>query len=91
MGNYLPIDSMLERKAKTRPVSSGSIQRVISALYKNNRGIIPCEITHSKYESLPIAHIVSTQSVHPMRFHNPEYQPPVTSGSRLTGCTNFVN
>ena len=29
--------------------------------------------------------------VHPMRFHNPEYQPPVTSGSRVTGCTNFVN
>ena len=24
-----------------------------------------------------------------MRFHNPEYQPPVT-GSRVTGCTNFV-
>jgi hypothetical protein len=23
--------------------------------------------------------------------HKPEYQPPVTSGSRVTGCTNFVN
>ena len=24
-----------------------------------------------------------------MRVHNPEYQPPVTSGSRVTGCINF--
>ena len=53
--------------------------------------VIPCEITHSKNESLPIVFILSTQSVHPMRFHNPEYQPPVTSGSRGTGCTDFVN
>ena len=30
-------------------------------------------------------------SVGPIRVHNPEYQPPVTSGSRVTGCTNFVN
>ena len=53
--------------------------------------VIPCEITHSKNESLPIVFILSTQSVHPMRVHNPEYQPPVTSGSRVTGCANFVN
>ena len=50
-----------------------------------NFRVIPCEITHSKNESLPIVFIRSTQSVHPMRFHNPEYQLPVTS------CTNFVN
>ena len=42
--------------------------------------VIRCEITHSKNESLPI---VFTQSVHPMRVYNPEYQPPVTSGSRV--------
>ena len=54
-------------------------------------GVIPCEITHSKNESLPIVFILITQSVHPMRVHNPEYQPPVTSGSRVTGCANFVN
>ena len=53
--------------------------------------VIPCEITHSKNESLPIFFILSTQSVHPMRVHNPEYQPPVTSGSIVTGCANFVN
>ena len=53
--------------------------------------VILCEITHSKKKSLPIVFILSTQSVHPMIFHNPEYQPPVTSGSRETGCTNFVN
>ena len=53
--------------------------------------VIPCEITHSKNESLPIVFIFSTQRVHPMRFYNPEYQPPVTSGSRVTGLTNFVN
>ena len=52
--------------------------------------VIPCEITHSKNESLLIVFILSTQSVHPMRVHNPEYQPPVTSGSRVTGCANFV-
>ena len=52
--------------------------------------VIPCEISHSKNESLPIVFIRCTQSVHPMRFHNPEYQPPVTSGSRVIGCTNFV-
>ena len=40
----------------------------------------------SKNESLPIVFILSTQIVHPMRAHNPEYQPPWTSGSRLTGC-----
>ena len=54
-------------------------------------GVIPCEITHAKNESLPIVFILSTQSVHPMRVHNPEYQPPVTSGSRVTGYANFVN
>ena len=27
----------------------------------------------------------------PIREHNPEYQPPVTSGFRVTGCTKFVN
>ena len=53
--------------------------------------VIPCEITHSKNESLPIVFILSTQSVHPMRVHNPEYQPLVTSGSRVIGCANFVN
>ena len=47
--------------------------------------------SHSKNESLLIVFILSTQSDHPMRFHNPEYQPPVTSGSRETGYTNFVN
>ena len=30
-------------------------------------------------------------SVGPMRVHTPEYQPPVTSGSRVTERTNFVN
>ena len=49
---------------------------------------IPFEITHSKNG---IFFIVITQSVHPMRVHNAEYQPPVTSGSRVTGCANFVN
>ena len=49
------------------------------------------EITHSKNESLLIVFILSTQSVLTMQFHNPEFQPPVTSGSRVTGCTNFVN
>ena len=53
--------------------------------------LIPCEITHSKNASLPIVFILSTQSVHPMRVHNPEYQPPVTSGPRVTECANFVN
>ena len=52
---------------------------------------IPCEITHSKKGSLPIVFILSTQSVHPMRVHNPEFKPPVTSGSRVTGCANIVN
>ena len=32
-----------------------------------------------------IVFILSTQSVHPMKLHNPEYQAPVTSGSRETG------
>ena len=53
--------------------------------------VILCEITHSKNESLPIVFILSTLSAHPMRFHNPEYQPPMTSGSRVKGCKNFVN
>ena len=53
--------------------------------------VIPCEITHSKNESLPIVFILSTQSVHPMRVHNTEYHTPMTSGSRVTGCANFVN
>ena len=51
-------------------------------IFNQYRGI-PCEITHSKNESLPIVFIISTQSVNPMRYHNPEYQPPVTSGSRF--------
>ena len=34
---------------------------------------------------------VKYNSIGPMRVHNPEYQPPVTSGSRVTGCANFVN
>ena len=54
-------------------------------------GVIPCEITHSKNASLTIVFILSTQSVHAMRVHNPEYQPPVTSGSSVTGCANLVN
>ena len=53
--------------------------------------VIPCEITHSKNELLLIVFILSTQSVHPMRVHNPEYQSAVTSGSRVRGCVNFVN
>ena len=48
-----------------------------------NWWVIPCEITN---ESLPIVFILSTQSVHPIRFHNSEYQPPVTFGSRVTWC-----
>ena len=56
-----------------------------------NFRVIQCEITHSKNESLPIVFIRRTQSEHPMRFLNPEYQPPVTFGSRETGYTNFVN
>ena len=47
--------------------------------------VIPCEITHSNNESLPIVFILSTQSVHSMRFHNPEYQPPVTLEPEVTG------
>ena len=31
-----------------------------------------------------IAFILSTQIEHPMRGYNPEYQPPVTSGSSVT-------
>ena len=58
---------------------------------RSSFGVIPCEITHSKNGSPPIVFILSTQSIHPMRVHNPEYQPPVTSGSRVTGCTNLVN
>ena len=27
----------------------------------------------------------------PIIVHNSEYQPPVTYGSRVTGCTKFVN
>ena len=56
-----------------------------------------CRCSHSmwnhtlKNESNPIVFILSTQSVHPMRVHNPEYQSPVTSGFRVTGCANFVN
>ena len=53
----------------------------------SNGRVIPYEITHSKNESLLIVFILSTQSVHPMRVHNPEYQPPVTSGSRVTGVS----
>ena len=56
--------------------------------FKKSIRVFPCEITHSKNESLPNVFI---QSVHPMRVHNPEYKPPVTSGSRVTGCVNFVN
>ena len=52
-----------------------------------HKGVIPCKIIHSKNESLPIVFILSTQSAHPMRVHNPEYQPPVTSGSSVTGWT----
>jgi hypothetical protein len=47
--------------------------------------VIRCEITHSKNESLPIVFILSTQRVHPMRVHNPEYQPPVTLEPEVTG------
>ena len=52
---------------------------------------------HSKWNHTPkkgtnpIDFILSTQSGHPMRVHNPEYKPPGTSGSRVTGCTNFGN
>ena len=34
---------------------------------------------------------VKYTSIGPIRVHNTEYQPPVTSGSRITGCANFVN
>ena len=30
-------------------------------------------------------------SICSIKVHIPEYQPPVTSDSRITGCTNFVN
>ena len=33
---------------------------------------------------------VKYTSIGSIRVHNPEYQPPVTSSSRETGCTNFV-
>ena len=66
------------------------ITRAADFFFVNGR-VIPCEITHSKNGSPPIVFILSTQSIHPMRVHNPEYQPPVTSGSRVTGCTNLVN
>ena len=35
--------------------------------------VISCEITHSKNESLTIVFIRRTQSVHPMRFYNPQF------------------
>ena len=34
---------------------------------------------------------VQYASIGPIRVYNPEYQPPVTSGSRVTGFTNFIN
>ena len=53
--------------------------------------VIPCEITHSKNESQKMntfrlfSYLVhKVYNVHPIRFHNPEYQPPVTSGFRVT-------
>ena len=42
-------------------------------LYTIGKRVIPCEIKHSKNESLPIVFILSTESVHSMRVHNPEY------------------
>ena len=39
----------------------------------------------SQTQKMRLFFILSTQSVHPMRVHNPEYQLPVTSGSRVTG------
>ena len=53
---------------------------------ERRKWVIPCEITHSKNLSLPIVFILSTQCVYPMKVLNPEYQPPVTSGSRVTVC-----
>ena len=50
------------------------------------------EIFHVKSHTQKMNHFqLFSYVVHKVRFHNPEYQPPVTSGSTVTGCTNFVN
>ena len=59
--------------------------------WKTNFRVISCEITHSKNETLSIVFKLSTQNVHPMKFLNLEYQPPVTSGSIVTGYTISEN
>ena len=45
----------------------------------------------AKKSNSQIFFYVKYTSEGPMRVHNAEYQPPVTSGSRVTGCTNFGN
>ena len=46
------------------------------------RRVILGEIKRPKNES-------PTQSINPMRAHDPEYYPSVALGSRVKGCTNF--
>ena len=54
--------------------------------------VVPGEITQQQKGTQPcIIFILTKLSVYPMRVHNPEYKHPVTSVSRVTGCTNFVN
>ena len=54
----------LHKKFKNYIIKSKIYVHVKVALY--HLWVIPCEITHSKNESLPIVFILSTQSVHPI-------------------------
>ena len=60
----------------------------------NFDNVIPSETTQfldKKNSWSLIFFSVKYTSIGPIRVHNTEYQPPVTSGSRVTGCANFVN
>ena len=61
--------------------------------HKNLRVIQPktTQFLAKKNSWTQIFFSVKDTSMGPIRVHNPEYQPPVTSGSRVTGYTNFVN
>ena len=69
----------------TKTTKKVVIKVKLKIILKYDLQVIPCEITHSKNGSPSIVFILSTQSIHPMRVHNPEYHPPVT------GCTNLVH
>ena len=82
---FIELSKKIESSYRKEPPSPRRSQ--ISVLLTNLR-VIPYEITHS---TNVIVFILSTQSVHPMNVHNPEYQSPVTSGSGVTEYANFVN